>query len=163
MWSYDLKRRLFLMAVLGLAACGFEPLLKQSDGALFGQVSVQEPTSALEFDLYEALRARIGTSAAPRWHLTYQLETEQVRMGITDANRGRLIGRLTYRLAGTGDEIAGKVEAFAGFTIAETTPTDTAPIVSNRIARRDAERRLAGTLTDRLVAELRLSLSRAEK
>jgi len=163
MWSSDLKRRALLLGLLGLAACGFEPLHKQAGGTLYGQVSIQEPTNALEFDLYEALRDRIGTPATPLWQLTYQLETEQVRMGITDANRGRLIGHLAYRLAGTDADLAGQVEAFSGFTIAETTPTDTAPIVSNRVARRDAERRLAGLLADRLIVDLRLSLASLDR
>lgn len=151
-----------MIALLGLAACGFEPLHQSAGGDLVGKLSVQDPASTLEFDLNQALRERVGTSVAPEWHLSYQLETEQVRMGITDANRGRIAGRLSYRLTGLAAdrrELAGAIDAFAGFTVAETTPTDTAPIVSNRIARRDAERRLAGILADRLLAQLRLGLA----
>lgn len=161
MWSFDLTKRIALLGLLGLAACGFEPLHKSASGDLFGKMSIQAPTNALEFDFAQAIRNRMGQSGTPDWHLTYRLETELVRMGITDANRGRIVARLNYQLSGlsgAAEDLTGSIDAFAGFTVAETTPTDTAPIVSNRIARRDAERRLATILADRLLAELRLRL-----
>ena len=120
----------------------------------------QAPATSAEFDLTEQLRHRLGRAEAPRWRLTYIYETELVRFGGSEANRGRIHGTLSYELTATdgADSFAGSIKTFAGFTIAETTPTDTAPIVSNRVARRDAERRLATQIADGLISELMVKL-----
>ena len=166
MWSSRPDRRFILAGLLALPACGFTPVHGPANRAngLFGNVEWQAPTNSVEFDLNEQLRHRLGRADSPKWTLTYSLETNQVRIGGTEANRGRVYGVLAYRLEpvdGDGAGHSGEVQAFTGYTIAETTPTDTAPIVSNRVARQDAERRLAVVLADKLLSDLMVRMGSA--
>lgn len=165
MWSSDLRKRTFLLGLLGLAACGFEPALSPGNdaAALFGRVSIAPAASSSEFALASRLAERLGLAEDPLWRLDYDLTTSRQSASAGDASRTLLTGKVAYRLKSldpAGPRSSGSVTASVSFTQANTDSTRTAFVISNRAAEKDAEARLTTLLADRLVDALITDASR---
>lgn len=142
-------------AVAGLAGCGFRPAYGPGGVAddLRGQIAVDAPDSRLGFVLVERLEARLGPAEAPRYRLSYRIDTDDLALGITrrqEITRYNLTGTLDFQLRDipSGDVVeSGRVTAFAAYSA-------TASTVATQASERDAYRRLMVMLADRLVTRL---------
>lgn len=153
MWSPD--RRLFVLAALAAAGCGFTPL-HAPDGIatrLDGAVLVDAPADPNAFDLVARLEERLGRGGAARYALAVEADLRQDRLAVTSdgaITRFNLIGNARYRLTdlATGDvAAAGSVNAFTGYSA-------TGSPVATLTAERDARARLMVLLADAIVARL---------
>lgn len=152
-WSDRIPRAAALL--LTLASCGFTPLYGagSSGRALEGRVVVGQLPGALGFALREQLTFRLGPVRNPAWALEVDTDVtaRDVAVAQFDTTRITLTGvaryRLTPRKAGTARH--GKVRAFAAYSV-------TGSPYAERVARRDAEKRLAITLANRIVSRLAL-------
>ena len=150
-----LSRRLFLLAPLSLAACGFTPAYAPGGGAdrLQGAIRVQDPDTKNAFDLVERLEERLGRPQDVRYDLAYTITTEAVGVGITTENeitRFNLKGVIDYTLTerATGTRVAGgRVQNFTAYSATGST-------VAGLAAEEDAAYRLMRILADQIVARL---------
>ncbi len=84
-WS---DRRLFVLSLLAVGACGFTPAYGPGGDAmaLRGQVAIEDPTDKLAYDLVARLDERLGHAANPRWRLDHAITTDRIGVGNTDAH-----------------------------------------------------------------------------
>jgi LPS-assembly lipoprotein len=166
MSSFRADRRLALAGLLALAGCGFTPALAPGGPAagLGAGVEVDPPENRNEFDLVRRIEQRLGRSGAPRYRLSYQLDTRKEGVGVTPQQeliRYNLIGRLSYALHDleTGEVLtSGRVESFTGYSVGavdtSATPPSTNATIATLAAERDAYARLMVALADLAVARL---------
>jgi len=156
-WS----RRSLLLAILGLAACGFTPVYAPDGSAnsLQGQIGFATPEDRAEYLVIQRIEDRLGRAADPRWILALELSTRTEDLGTTadgDTTRFHVSGTANYSLRETGADAAaqavteGRVNSFTAYSATGST-------VATLAAERDAERRLMVILADQLVDRLILA------
>lgn len=151
----DPARRTLLLALAALAGCGFSPVYApgKSGAALAGSVSVVQPGGNLGYWMTQALQDRFGPPVTPRFQLTMVLSASVERVAVTPAQsttRYNLVARANYTLTetATGRVAAnGNVDGFTSYSAAGSP-------VANRAAERDAFRRLAVILSDKMMLDL---------
>ncbi len=148
------------MALTGaaLAGCTFTPAYAPGGPAatLQGAVRVDSPDTKNGFDLVERLEERLGRPDAPRYNLSYRIETDRIGVGVTPENaitryhlRGRVIWQLTD-LAGT-KVTEGVADSFTAWSATGST-------VAGLSAEEDAAYRLMRILADQMVTRLLASV-----
>jgi LPS-assembly lipoprotein len=150
-----LTRRVFLLAPLALAACGFTPAFAPGGAAtgLLGTVWVQDPSDKNSFDLVERLEERLGRPESIRYDLSYTITTEAVGVGITTENeitRFNLKGVVDYTLTdrASGARVTGgRVQSFTAYSATGST-------VAGLAAEEDAAFRLMRILADQITTRL---------
>jgi LPS-assembly lipoprotein len=153
--SKPLRHAFLALPLLALAACGFTPAYgPQGEArALRGTIVAAEPDTDIAFAFVRRLEERLGRPDAPRLTLAYDLDTDSEGLAIDGANnitRFRINGRLTWTLVDGATETA----RLSGEEIAFTAYSATGSTISTLESERDAERRLAILLADRVVARL---------
>lgn len=149
------NRRIFLLAPLALAACGFTPAYAPGGAAtrLMGAVRAADPTDKNAFDFVERIEERIGRPEVHRYDLSYTIATETVGVGITPDNRitrYNLKGAIDWALieTATGARITGgRVQSFTAYAATGST-------VAGLAAEEDAAYRLMRLLADQIVTLL---------
>lgn len=151
MWS---RRGTLAALAMALAACGFEPVYGPGGGgALRGTIRASEPDTDLTFAFVRQLEERIGRPDSPRYDLLYDIGTETISLAIDGSNnitRFSLEGALTWRLVpvgATAPTLTGRETAFTAYSATGST-------ISTLESERDATRRLAVILADRVVTRL---------
>ena len=154
-WS-DLSRRAALGGLLlALAGCGFTPVMgpSGSGGALRATIRPVEPDSDLAFAFVRQFEERLGRAGDPTWELVYAIVTTREALAIDGSNnitRYNLEGRIDWSVVpvgGTEPLISGLDRTFTAYAATGST-------VSTLESERDAERRLAVILADRVVGRL---------
>ena len=152
-------RRLVLLGLLGLGACGFEPAVAPGGAVagLHGRIAPSDPTTRLEFLFVTRLRDRLGPPGPDALILTHRITTTTEGKAITPDNqtlRYDLLGRLDYRLGDpAGGPNGGDLRA-SGQITAVTAYSAIGDLVATRASEVDAQGRLAVMLADRLVTRL---------
>lgn len=156
MSSPDRRRALALLAGGLLAGCGFQPLYGEQGGVaggLRGEVAVSGADGRLGYHFRNRLRRRLDDPRPDAaFTLTVALSVSDEGLAITrqdDVTRISVTGEARWRLArrGDGEEAEGVVRSTSGYS------TLASPYAT-RIARRDAERRVAEDLAERVFARL---------
>lgn len=151
------RRRLLggLAAVAALGGCGFRPLHGPGApaSALVDRVAVDVSGDRLDYHFRGQLRRRLGRAGpdAPL-RLATELSLEEEGLAITpdDAiTRFNVTGRARFRLSD-----AGGAELGVGEVTSVTAYSTLATPYATRVAERDAERRVAVDLADRVIARL---------
>lgn len=153
--SFELTpRRLVLVALLGLASCGFAPIYGTGDGYR-GTIAYEADDSVAGFRLRQRLEDRLGRSEAPNYTLTTTLRSSQRAAAITaegDTSRFNIIGAAAWTLTdiASGEVLdEGEVEAFTSYSATGST-------IATQSTRDDAEARLAVILADQIVSRVLL-------
>ena len=150
------------LAAAGLvAACGFTPLYAPGTPAagMAGRVEVSVIEGAPGFALREQLTGRLGPATAATHRLDVALALEETGVALTETNvttRFNVVGTAEYvlvPLAGGPPVARGSVRAITGYSAPES---ETASAFAARAAGKDAERRLAVDLADRILQRLAL-------
>ena len=148
------NRRVFLLAPLALAACGFTPAYAPGGAAsgLLGRVRAADPADKNGFDFVERIEERLGRPEDTRYTLAYAIVTETVGVGVTTDNqitRYNLKGAIDYTLSDlAGQRVAGgRVQNFTAYAATGST-------VAGLAAEEDAATRLMRILADQIVARL---------
>jgi LPS-assembly lipoprotein len=151
-----------LVALVGLAGCGFRPLYGEGEpaAAMGGRIEVALLDGAPGFAMRERLTQRLGAASAATHRLETTLVLERTGVALTQENvttRYDVSGVATYRLvplAGGPPVTAGTVRTVTGYSV----PAEAASSAfASRAAERDAEERLAVTLADQIVERLALT------
>ena len=163
MW-WSRRRLVAALAALPLAlgACGFSPLYDEGSPAagMGGRVEVGVIDGAPGLAMRERLVTRLGPPAAPSHRLAVTLEFDTVGVALTRESvtpRFDVVGRAGFALVpveGGPPALEGQVRAVTGVS-APDLPAATAFAVES--AQRDAERRLAVLLADRILMRMALS------
>ena len=159
------RRRVLLLTALApaaLAGCGFTPLYGEGTPAsrMAGRVEVPPLEGEAGFTLHERLTGRLGVPAQPAYRLDVTLSLTRSGVALTQQNvttRFDVIGVAEYTLvplSGGPAVASGVVRAVTGFSAPES---ETASAFASRAAQKDAERRLAVDLADRIVQRLALA------
>lgn len=152
MWSPD--RRLFLLGLGALAACGFTPAYgpQGGGGKLLGAVALPDPDSRDEYDFNLRFEERMGRGTGP-FALLRGISVNSTGLGsLSDGQttRYQLTGRATYaltRVGGSEPLISGHTDAFTGYSA-------TGSSASRQASERDAHRRLMILLADQVIDRL---------
>lgn len=150
-----------------LAGCGFQPLYGTDAPAtrlrgqiVLGQVIRDTLPDRMQFRFKERLRQRLGrTRPDPAYTLDVSLAVNDSGLAITpdgSTTRFNLTGTAAWRLTPTGKAkpaLTGTVESFTAYSA-------TATVYATRIARRDAERRLAVDLAEKIAVRLSADANR---
>ncbi|MEO1679149.1 MAG: LPS assembly lipoprotein LptE [Pseudomonadota bacterium] len=156
MWSDPIRRlALFVLALGGLAACGFEPAYAPGGAAteLRGQILPDAPDSAIEFAFASRLEDRLGRAEVGAFTLGYEIDTLVDGLAITpdqETLRFNLVGRADFTVRNMSDGAvltSGAVENFVSYSAIGTT-------VATRASETDAQERLAVILADQIVSRL---------
>lgn len=150
---------------LTLAACGFSPLYDEGTPAagMGGRVEVGVIEGEPGLAMRERLVTRLGPPDAPTHRLAVTLDYDTVGVALTRESvttRFDVVGRASFALLpvdGGPAVLEGQVRAVTGVS-APDLPAATAFAVES--AERDAERRLAVLLADRIL--MRMALSAAD-
>ena len=151
----SLDRRLFCLAPLALAACGFEPVYAPggSGSDLQGRVLVSAPDDNDSYFLVRRLEERLGRGDTPEYTLSLKLRTQEFGLGIDEdgnIDRFNITGEADYVLAdaGSGAQVSsGTVQAFTGYSATGST-------VVTLASERDARERLMTILADQITTRL---------
>lgn len=155
MWSSD--RRMVLLGLTALAACGYEPVNAPGGAAeelRQGEIEVRAPTLDDEYFLVERLEQRLGGAGRnPRYRLDYTINVEEVPVGITpnqETTRYNVIGRIDWTVT---DMETGAIVTSDGFE-SFSSYAATGSAVSGLTARDDAHKRLMLLMADQIVTRL---------
>ena len=151
-----------LAAALALAGCGFEPLYAPAGpaAAAAGRVSVAVIPGTVGFAMRERLVERLGPEAAPTHRLAVALDLRTEGIALTQrdvTNRFDVIAVATWSLTPLGDDrpaLRGTERATTGYS---APAKDTASAFAILAAERDAERRAALVLAERIAARIALA------
>lgn len=151
-------RRTFLigLAATSLAGCGFEPVYKQGGAArdLFGEIEFELIETREGFEMLERLEGRLGAGdASSRFLLAINLETTEEGLAISSENaitRFNVLGTATISVR---ERLSDEV-VFSDALKAITAYSATSSTASTASARRDAYRRLAHALADRIITRV---------
>lgn len=154
------NRRIALLGLLALGACGFTPAYGPggSGADLRGAVRVAAPEDQASYALVRHLETRLGQPSRPAYDLAYTIKTNRKAVGITpeqETTRYHLTGTVSYVLAdSTGQTVqSGVVRSFTAYAATGST-------TSTLTATRDAEERLMVILADQIVARLAADMAR---
>lgn len=149
------SRRLFLLAPLALAACGFRPVYGPGGNgtALQNNVLVDAPNDRNSYLLTRTLEERLGRSATPSYALALTVLTLEDGLATDtfgNTQRFDILGTVDYALRDVASGrivTSGQVENFTGYS---TTGTTVATLASQQ----DAQVRLMTILADQIVTRL---------
>lgn len=153
---FDRRKLLLALAALPVAACGFQPVLRQGGAArgLMGQIKFNLIESREGFVLLQQLESRLGNPAlGARFDAEVELEIEEVGMVLTAATevtRFEVNGKVTITVTdtATGEAVfTDKLRDTTGFT-------ENSETAASNAARRDARERLVLALADQIVMRL---------
>lgn len=152
---FDRRHLLGLLALLPLAACGFEPVYAPGGPGLEirDRLVLEDPVTRMEFELVAQLEARLGRVESGPYALEYTVQTSRSGLAISgaqDINRFNIYGTVSYVVTETSTGVqvqAGEVSTFTAYA------TSASP-VSTTAAERDAENRLMIALADQIVSRL---------
>jgi len=157
MLSYKRRnyRRILVIGLLALGACGFQPAYGPNGPAtnLQGSIEVDAPNTRDGFNLVRRLEERLGQPEAAQYTLSYTLILSEDDLGITPAQeitRYNVLGAVDYALreVGGGSVVqSGQVDAFTSYSATGTT-------VSTQTAKRAAYARLMIILADQITTRL---------
>ncbi|MGB3406488.1 MAG: LPS assembly lipoprotein LptE [Jannaschia sp.] len=138
-----------------LMSCGFAPVYGPTGegAALRGSVRIADPENDVDFAFLARMEERLGAPAAPRYDLTYGIVTAQEALAIDGSNnitRFNIEGRIAWQLTPLGAEAPTLLGTDAAFTSYSATGSTISTLESER----DAERRLAVILADKVVTRL---------
>ena len=161
MWWSDRRAVLAGLAAAALAGCGFTPLYGEGAPAtkMAGRVEVSIIEGEPGFTMRERLTERLGPATAAAYRLDVTLKLTRNGVALTQQNvttRFDVIGTAEYTLvplAGGTPVASGSVRTITGYSAPES---ETASAFASRAAERDAERRLAVVLADRILQRLAL-------
>lgn len=150
-WS----RRSLLLAVLAVAACGFQPVYGPGGigQKLFGQVRPKDPKTPDEYFFVGRIDERLGPVQSARYELDYSLRVAVVPQAITTdevTTRYALNGTAAFTLTEiTSGKVVtrGQVSSFTSYSTTGTT-------IATMSAEQDAHQRLAGMLADQVITRL---------
>lgn len=150
-----IPRRLALVGMAALAACGFTPVYGPQGAStdLRGRIDVARPSDEEGFALVKRLEDRLGQSQGSDLSLTAEIRVTEDAVGFLpdgEISRYNVIGQVDWRLArvGDGSDVArGRERSFTSYSATSTT-------VATTFAQRDARRRLMVILADRIVTDL---------
>lgn len=153
MWLFN--RRLALLGLGALGACGFEPAFAPggSGDQLRGQLLVAAPKDRQDFDFVARLEDRLGRNGAAPYGLSYQISTTTDGVAITadqQTQRFNLIGAVDFQVVENASGAvltSGQVNSFTSYSTTGTT-------VATRAAEQDAYARLVVILADQLITRL---------
>lgn len=153
-------RRAILLSLLGLGACGYEPVYGPggSAEALRGQIDVDDPIDPEGFALVRQLERRLGLPQAPVYRLSASIALEEDELGILQdqtITRYNVVGEAAYTLT----EISTGIAVTSGVASSFTSYSATGTTVATLSAQRDARERLMVILADQITAELLASSS----
>lgn len=157
-WSDGMRRAragALVLSVSMLAACGFAPVhgSNGAGGGVLSSIRAAEPGSDLTFAFVRRIEERLGRPTDARWDLTYDIGTSRVPLAIDGSNditRINIEGMLTWTVTPLGGSAAVLTGQERGFTAYSSTGSTIATFESER----DAVRRLATLLADKVVARL---------
>ena len=150
------------LAATTLAACGFSPLYAPGGdaAAMAGHVDVALIPGTPGFAMREQLTSLLGPATAPTHRLDVTLRLEKTGVALTQQDvttRYNVTGTAEYRLVPLNAGVpvqTGSVRSITGFSAPESVA---ASAFASLAAQRDAERRLAVDLADRIVQRLALT------
>lgn len=153
MLSY--KRKLLILGILALGACGFQPAYGPNGPAanLQGSVEIQAPNTRNGFNFVRRLEERLGQPQATNYALSYTLQLSEDGLAITQSQvttRYNVLGVADYsvRDLNTGNVVhSGTVNSFTSYSATGTT-------VSTSTAKRSAYARLMIILADQITTRL---------
>ena len=152
MWWSD--RRTILLGLTALAGCGFTPVYGPGSTAstLRDRVQITAPATIDGYALLQALRDRLGNSAAPIYDLSVTLTITEVPAATTPAGsttRYTLPGSASFILSGQNGTplVTGTVDSFTSYSATGST-------VATSAAQTDARARLAIILAEQIVTRL---------
>ncbi|MEM9012722.1 MAG: LPS assembly lipoprotein LptE [Pseudomonadota bacterium] len=159
--SPDRRRLLLTAALLPLAGCGFQPVYGEGSPAsdLLGQVAIATVAgnARTAYFMREQLVRRLGRAPTdPAYNLRAGVEMTTRGAAIAQDNeitRYSVLGNAEWELwrSGTAEPVAtGLVESATSYSATEST-------FATRTAGRDAERRLAVDLAERIVIGVSLA------
>ena len=142
---------------IALAGCQVSPALgpKGAGQQFVGSINLKTPSNRYEYLLFQRLNDRLEDSPNGEWTLSYSLSKSSRRSGIDRsglAHRVIVSGAALYTLTRSGEKKptkTGSVKSFVGYS-------SLASSVAADASRRDAEKRLATILADKIVQELML-------
>jgi LPS-assembly lipoprotein len=154
-WPDRRRAVALLAAAAATGGCGFRPLYGEAGGGdLLGQVEAVGLKGRSGYHFGEQLRRRVGRpepDAALQLRAALTFDREGLAISATDdVTRYDVIGTARYTLARRRD---GAVVA-EGTVTSITAYSTTATPYATEVARRDAERRLAVDLADRVFARI---------
>jgi len=149
------RQALTLTIAAALSGCGFAPAYGPSGtaGKLQSQITVDAPENRDQQLLVQELENRLGRTSTGRYQLHYDLSYDEARMAVTADNtttRFNIVGTVAYALRDSGSQeilSTGTVSSFTGYS---TTSSTVATLASER----DARKRLAVILADKIVTQL---------
>ncbi|WP_179378146.1 LPS assembly lipoprotein LptE [Jannaschia marina] len=149
------RAALALLLGAGLAGCGFTPVFGPDGGgeALRATIRPAGPDTEIAFAFVRQFEERLGRAATPRWELDYTIVTTEKALAIDGSNnitRFNIEGSLDWTLTAAGSTVV----QLSGSETSFTTYAATGSTVSTLESERDAERRLARILADRVVTRL---------
>ena len=141
------SRRVFFLAALALAGCGFEPVngVSSKSQMLRNTVLVQAPTNRVEFELARNLEVQLGQVTSKFYDLRYKLNVDEdiiIVSAAQEINRFSLVGVLEYSLVDSGGVVllSNTAKSFTGYSATGST-------VATQRSKRDAYDRLMMILT----------------
>jgi LPS-assembly lipoprotein len=153
------KRRWFLLALLPLAACGFEPVYGTGTAAsnMLGKIEIQVVKGRNGFELRDRLLERLGSVGidAP-YALSFKTTIVSDDLTISDDNdviRFTLAGVTAFQII---DKAAQSV-VFNSTVTSNTAYSATSGTYATSIAERDANMRLNRDLADKIVTLLSIT------
>ena len=136
------SRRVFFLAALALAGCGFEPVngVSSKSQMLRNTVLVQAPTNRVEFELVRNLEVQLGQATSKFYDLRYKLNVDEdiiIVSAAQEINRFSLVGVLEYSLVDSGGVVllSNTAKSFTGYSATGST-------VATQRSERDAYDRL---------------------
>ena len=136
------SRRVFFLAALALAGCGFEPVngVSSKSQMLRNTVLVQAPANRVEFELVRNLEVQLGQATSKVYDLRYKLNVDEdiiIVSAAQEINRLSLVGVLEYSLLDSGGVVllSNTAKSFTGYSATGTT-------VATQRSKRDAYDRL---------------------
>ncbi|SDY31189.1 LPS-assembly lipoprotein [Jannaschia faecimaris] len=156
MSSSDIPRRALLtVALVALAGCGFTPVYGPGGGgaALRAAIRPTEPDTDLTFAFVRQFEERLGRAVVPMWELDYTIVTSDEALAIDGSNnitRYNIEGWIDWTVTPVGSSsvmLSGRDSTFTSYSATGST-------ISTLESERDAQRRLARILADKVVTRL---------
>ncbi|MCY4460222.1 MAG: hypothetical protein OXC26_07485 [Albidovulum sp.] len=153
-WSRPKAAALGFLLLL-FAGCGFEPLYKETSAApqLRNSVLVEAAGGGIGYEVETALAKRFGSPSAARFRVQVRASVaeSEVAAGWMDGfQRSRLDGAAEFEVA----EVDGGRALYSGVVDGSVSYSSTRETFHTLTARRDARRRLALQLAERIARRL---------